>query len=91
VENMSAWVDPASGKAVAMFGTGGGQRLADELQVPLLGSVPLQPGMAELADRGKPIVAVEPDSPASKALNGVVDGMIQSVGSRSVALPILRT
>jgi ATP-binding protein involved in chromosome partitioning len=91
VENMSAWVDPATGKQVAMFGAGGGQRLAEELQVPLLGSVPLQPGMAELADRGKPIVAVEPDSPASKALNGIADAMIQSVGSRSVALPILRT
>jgi ATP-binding protein involved in chromosome partitioning len=90
VENMSPYVDPATGVRVAMFGSGGGQRLAEELKVPLLGSVPLQPGMAELADRGRPIVAAEPESPAAKALNRIVDAMVEAVGTRSVALPILR-
>jgi len=90
VENMSPYVDPATGLSVAMFGSGGGQRLAEELKVPLLGSVPLQPGMADLADRGKPIVAAEPQSPAAQALSGIVDALIEAVGTRSVALPILR-
>jgi len=90
VENMSAFVDPMTGRRFEMFGSGGGQRLAEELQVPLLGTVPLQPGMADLADRGRPIVAAEPDSPAAVALNGIVDALIQVVGTRSVALPILR-
>lgn len=90
VENMSPYLDPATGVRVAMFGSGGGQRLAEELQVPLLGSVPLQAGMAELADRGKPIVVAQPESPAAVALNGIVDAMVAAVGTRSVALPIMR-
>lgn len=90
VENMGPFVDPASGARVAMFGSGGGQRLAEELQVPLLGSVPLQAGMAELADRGKPIVVAEPESPAAIALNGIVDKMLSAVKAKSVALPIMR-
>ena len=90
VENMSAFVDPVTGRRLEMFGSGGGQRLADELQVPLLGTVPLQPGMADQADRGRPIVAVEPESPAAIALFGIVDALVQAVATRSVALPILR-
>jgi ATP-binding protein involved in chromosome partitioning len=90
VENMSAFTDPATGARFEMFGSGGGQRLAEELQVPLLGSVPLQPGMVELADRGRPIVTAQPDSPAARALTGIVDSLIEAVGTRSVALPILR-
>ncbi|NOT07543.1 MAG: Mrp/NBP35 family ATP-binding protein, partial [Gemmatimonadales bacterium] len=56
VENMAAFTDPSSGARVAFFGEGGGQRLADEVGVPLLGSVPLQPGLAAQADAGTPIV-----------------------------------
>jgi ATP-binding protein involved in chromosome partitioning len=90
VENMSAWTDPASGTRLAMFGEGGGQRLAEELKVPLLGSVPLQPGMAELADRGQPIVASQPDSPAAQRLLAIAERLVKLAGARSVALPILR-
>ena len=89
-ENMGAWVDPETGKRLEMFGSGGGQRLAEELKVPLLGSVPLQPGMADLADRGKPIVVAEPASPAAQALNAIADALEEAAASRSVALPILR-
>lgn len=89
VENMSAWVDPGSGQRFEMFGSGGGQRLADELKIPLLGTIPLQPGMAELADRGQPIVVAEPESPAAVALLAIADG-VAKVGTRSVPLPILR-
>lgn len=90
VENMGAYTDPATGVKVAMFGSGGGQRLAEELKVPLLGSVPLQPGMAELADRGKPIVVAEPESPAAKALDAIVERLMEEAAARSVALPIMR-
>jgi ATP-binding protein involved in chromosome partitioning len=90
VENMSAWVDPASGQRFEMFGSGGGQRLAEELKIPLLGSIPLQPGMAELADRGKPIVAAEPGSPAAAALLAIADGLVEAAASHSVSLPIMR-
>jgi ATP-binding protein involved in chromosome partitioning len=90
VENMSAWTDPATGQRLEIFGAGGGQRLADELKVPLLGSVPLQPGMANLADQGKPIVAAEPASPAAQSLLGIAQKLLKEVGGRSVQLPILK-
>jgi ATP-binding protein involved in chromosome partitioning len=90
VENMSAWVDIGTGQRLEIFGSGGGSRLADELKVPLLGSVPLQPGLAELADRGQPIVAAEPDSPAAQAILGITEAVIEAAGARTIPLPILR-
>src|SRR6185436_4278708 len=68
VENMSPFLDPATGAKVAYFGEGGGQRLADEVGVPLLASIPLQLGLAQKADAGEPIVVAEPTSPAAVAL-----------------------
>jgi ATP-binding protein involved in chromosome partitioning len=90
VENMAAFTDPVTGARFEMFGAGGGQRLADELKVPLLGTIPLQPGMADQADRGRPIVAAEPDSPAAKALTGIADRLVDVVKTSAVALPIMR-
>ncbi len=90
VENMSPYTDPATGQRLAMFGEGGGQRLAEELAVPLLGQVPLQPGLAELADRGKPIVVTDPASPAAEALLAIADRLAAAGASRGMPLPILR-
>jgi ATP-binding protein involved in chromosome partitioning len=90
VENMSAWVDPATGQRLEMFSSGGGRRLAEELNVPLLGSVPLQPGLAELADRGRPIVAAEPESPAARTILEIADALVEAARARAVPLPILR-
>lgn len=90
VENMSAFTDPATGVRLEMFGSGGGQRLADELHVPLLGSVPLTPGLADLADRGKPIVAADPSSPAAKTLIAIADALVDVVGKTPAAMPIMR-
>jgi len=69
VENMSYYVCPHCGERTAIFLAGGGTRLADELGVPLLGEVPLQAHLADLADTGRPIVAAQPDSPAARALD----------------------
>lgn len=90
VENMSAFTDPATGVRLEMFGSGGGQRLADELHVPLLGSVPLTPGLADLADRGKPIVAADPSSAAAKMLVAIADALVEAVGQTPSAMPIMR-
>ena len=89
VENMSGFTDPESGRRWDIFGSGGGQRLAEELGVPLLGQVPLQPDMAALADRGQPIVIGSPDSPAARALRDIADRVKVEAGSRSLSLPIL--
>jgi ATP-binding protein involved in chromosome partitioning len=90
VENMSGFVDPESGRRFELFSSGGGQRLADELGVDLLGSIPLQPRMAELADAGHPILVAEPDSAASTELHGVADQLLRKTAGRAPALPILR-
>src|SRR5438445_312570 len=71
VENMSFYVCPHCGERTAIFLAGGGTRLADELGVPLLGEVPLQAQLADLADTGRPIVAAQPDSPAARALDAI--------------------
>jgi ATP-binding protein involved in chromosome partitioning len=90
VENMSGFVDPDTGRRFDLFSSGGGQRLADELGVPLLGSVPLQPRLAELADAGQPIVVAEPASPAATVLRAIAEELQRKTAGRSMALPILR-
>ena len=90
IENMSAFVDPETGRRFELFSSGGGQRLAEELGVPLLGSVPLQARLAELADGGQPVIVAEPGSPAATALRGIAEALVQKTAGRRVALPILR-
>ena len=68
VENMSYFICPHCKEKHRIFGSGGGKRLADELDVPLLGEIPFFPGVLEGADRGEPIVVSEPQTPAAQAL-----------------------
>jgi ATP-binding protein involved in chromosome partitioning len=68
IENMSSFACPHCGEAIDVFTEGGGARLAEELSLPLLGQIPLQAGMAALADEGKPVVVADPESPAAKVL-----------------------
>jgi ATP-binding protein involved in chromosome partitioning len=75
IENMSSFTTP-SGERFAIFGAGGGQELADELDVPLLGSVPLTMPLREHADSGVPLVIEDPEDPASQAIRQVARGLI---------------
>jgi ATP-binding protein involved in chromosome partitioning len=75
VENMSGFVTP-SGERFTIFGEGGGQQLADELDVPLLGKVPLSEELRVGADTGEPLVLSDPDAPASQALIHAARGLI---------------
>jgi ATP-binding protein involved in chromosome partitioning len=88
VENMSYFVCPHCGDRSDVFLAGGGGRLAAELGVPLLGQIPLQAGMPDLADRGEPIVVAQPDSPAAQALAEVAKAVAARVAGLSPALPI---
>lgn len=67
IENMSGFTTP-SGEKFSIFGEGGGQMLAEEIGVPLLGTIPLSEELREHADNGTPLVTAEPDSPAAKAI-----------------------
>jgi ATP-binding protein involved in chromosome partitioning len=90
VENMSGFTDPETGRRFELFSSGGGQRLADEINVPLLGSVPLQPQLAALADAGQPILIAQPDSPAAVSLREIAEILQRKTAGRSMALPIMR-
>jgi ATP-binding protein involved in chromosome partitioning len=68
VENMSYFICPHCEQKHLIFGSGGGKRLAEELDVPLLGEIPFFPAVLSGADRGEPIVVSEPATPAAKAL-----------------------
>jgi ATP-binding protein involved in chromosome partitioning len=75
IENMSGFATP-TGERYAIFGEGGGQELADELDVPLLGKVPLTMPLREHADCGVPLVLDNPDDPAAQAIRQAARGLI---------------
>ncbi|HKR09843.1 MAG TPA: Mrp/NBP35 family ATP-binding protein [Gemmatimonadaceae bacterium] len=68
VENMSYFVCPNCSQRHAIFGEGGGNRLSNELGVPLLGQIPFFPGVLQSGDRGEPIVISDPNADAAQAL-----------------------
>src|SRR5215207_8713322 len=68
IENMSWFECPHCGKPMNIFGSGGGEKLAQELGVPLLGQIPLYPQVLAGGDLGLPIVVGEPESAAAVAL-----------------------
>lgn len=78
VENMS-WLDLPNGDRMELYGSGGGQAVADRLTravgatVPLLGQVPIEQALRESGDEGTPIVLRDPDNPAAKALLEIAD------------------
>jgi ATP-binding protein involved in chromosome partitioning len=73
VENMSWFECPHCGKPSALFGSGGGERLATEVSLPLLAQIPLAPRVMEGGDRGVPIVVSDPASGAARAILGLAD------------------
>jgi ATP-binding protein involved in chromosome partitioning len=75
IENMAGFVTP-TGERYALFGEGGGQALADELGVPMLGKVPLTMPVREQADNGLPLVFNDPDDPASQAVDQAARGLV---------------
>ncbi len=89
IENMSGFTTP-SGERFAIFGEGGGKDLADELDVPLLGKVPLTMPLREHADSGTPLVIEDAGDPASQAIHQAARGLI-AIGAPPVpaALPVL--
>jgi ATP-binding protein involved in chromosome partitioning len=75
IENMAGFVTP-DGERYPIFGEGGGQLLAEELEVPLLGKVPLTMALREQSDSGLPVVFANPDDPAAQAIRQAARGLI---------------
>lgn len=81
VENMAGEV----------FGTGGGQAIADTYKVPMLGSVPLEAGVRTAGDAGAPLVASDPEHPIAQAFSEIAGQLASKVATRAaMSLPILQ-
>jgi ATP-binding protein involved in chromosome partitioning len=87
IENMAGFTTPA-GERYPIFGEGGGQSLADELDVPLLASVPLTMPLRAQSDAGVPLTAVDPDDPAAQAVRQAARGIIAMT---PVSLPVMQS
>ncbi len=89
IENMS-WFTGDDGKRYELFGAGGGQELADDLDVPLLGQLPLIPALREGGDDGRPITAVDHESEAAKAFMAIAERIAVDMRPKKVFSPELR-
>ncbi|PZO66326.1 MAG: iron-sulfur cluster carrier protein ApbC [Pseudoxanthomonas suwonensis] len=82
VENMAVHVCSQCGHAEHVFGSGGGEAMAAQYGVPLLGSLPLDVHIREQGDAGAPIVAAQPDSAAAQAYRALAERVLQALQAR---------
>jgi len=75
IENMAVFIAPDTGTAYHIFGEGGGELLAKELDTELLGSIPIDLRLREGSDDGVPLVISDPEAPASKVLEEIARGL----------------
>jgi ATP-binding protein involved in chromosome partitioning len=79
VENMAGLVCPHCGKPIEVFEGGMGRRVAGEMGVPFLGSIPIDPRISLDSDSGRPFVEGHPDSAAANAFGEIVDKIVEVV------------
>ena len=89
IENMS-WFAGDDGKRYELFGSGGGDELASELGVPLLGQLPLVPALREGGDDGRPITAVDPESEAAQTFMAIAERIAIEMKPKKVFSPQLK-
>jgi MinD-like ATPase involved in chromosome partitioning or flagellar assembly len=76
---MSGFVCPQCQETVDIFGRGGGERLAADMALPFLGSIPLDPRVRESGDLGRPFTMALPNSPAGEAFRAVAAKVVEAV------------
>jgi ATP-binding protein involved in chromosome partitioning len=79
IENMSGMICPHCGNTIDLFSRGGGEKAAQELGVPYLGSIPLDPAMVKSGDEGRPYVLRHADTPTWKAVDKVMENLVKLV------------
>ena len=72
IENMS-WFTGDDGKRYDLFGAGGGDELAERIEVPMLGQIPLLANLREGSDSGRPVTVVDPDGEAAQAFDAIAE------------------
>jgi ATP-binding protein involved in chromosome partitioning len=87
VENMSYFADPTTGEPIPIFGRGGGQTVAQELNVPFLGEVPIDMALREACDLGQPLTAVAPDLAGGRALMAVAEKVAAAIWAKPTSPP----
>ena len=82
VENMSGFTCPHCGEKVNLFKSGGGEKMAKEMEVAYLGSIPIDPGIVEGGDAGRPIVSLYADSPTKRSFLELVKRIIEVTSAK---------
>ena len=82
IENMSGFFCPNCGVKIDIFQSGGGEKIAEELSIPFLGSIPIDQKISEASDKGVPFIIGHADSPASKAFMEIVQKIENFLKSR---------
>jgi len=81
IENMSGMICPHCGDTIDLFGRGGGKKAAEDLNVPYLGAIPLDPAMVKAGDEGRPYVLRHADTPTGNAVDAVMENLVKLVES----------
>jgi len=83
IENMS-WFTGDDGKRYEIFGAGGGQLLAEQLEVPLVGQVPLVTALRQGGDEGRPVTVTDPDGESSRALVAIAEKIVTELAPKKI-------
>ncbi len=81
IENMSGMICPHCGETIDLFSRGGGKKAAEDLGVPYLGAIPLDPEMVKAGDEGRPFILRHAESPTRKAVDIVMENLVHQVES----------
>jgi len=87
VENMSTFICPNCGHESHIFGHGGARAIAERLNVPFLGEIPLVPSIRETSDSGVPITASSPESPEGRAFLAIAQKISQKIATPARTAP----
>ncbi len=86
VENMSGFVCPECGAEVNIFRVGGGEKIAEDLKIPFLGRIPIDPSICKDSDKGVPFIVEHMNSPAAKAFMRIVKKIESFLGAEEAEL-----
>ena len=81
IENMNGMICPHCGEVINLFSSGGGRKAAEDLGVPYLGAIPLDPEMVKAGDEGRPYILRHKDSPTGKAVDSVMQCLVAQIES----------